>query len=286
MFATPATTNWTASWRCAVSRRSPRRAARTAGGPVPPAAGRRPPGADAHLPQLVRGAAAQRPAGRAAAPGAAGCSTTNCWRTTARPSRWSGGRFHCRAVARERQRVRLRGIVWPRMAARRRTKALEAALAKRVEFALADAQGVVDALGAACEARCSRRSPACNAPRRLLERRARTLAGWAQALGRREKQDPAKPRAWWSPSTRWRPDLDARLAQLRKAFFVADGRPPDEATWRSSRPRRKPSLSCRPVRRPPPAPGLAFAPAAHGAPGPPADRRSSAASSASAAGST
>jgi ATP-dependent helicase/nuclease subunit A len=132
------------SWLCVESARRPRQhCVEALSNLYPDPAAGRPPCAGAHLPQLVCRAAAQCAAGRAArswaCPRATSCSKTTRKRSTpcggaSTPPWWPSPR-----------RGRTTWTQWPNTAASTPSKALEAALAKRVEFALADGQGTVDA---------------------------------------------------------------------------------------------------------------------------------------------
>ena len=100
-------------------------------------------------------------------------------------------------------------------------KALETALDKRVEFALADARGVVDASVQGFDALYPAFS-GLQSPVQALEgdvARARWL-GWARALSGEANKTPQKAASAVIDAFAL-PDLDARLDTLRKAFFVA-----------------------------------------------------------------
>jgi ATP-dependent helicase/nuclease subunit A len=101
-------------------------------------------------------------------------------------------------------------------------KALQAALDKRVEFALADAQGAVDASVEPFGLRFAQ-FEGLDSPHAALQgnlARARWLA-WAQALGAEQNKTPQKA-AQLVVEAFGQDDPATRLALLRKAFFVAD----------------------------------------------------------------
>ena len=120
-------------------------------------------------------------------------------------------------------------------------KALAAALAKRVEFDLADDAGVVDAsvppFQQAYPELAALAEP-CRGPGRSLPA---ALAHRASA-GRRVQQDPQKAADAIIDALAC-PDLNQRLDMLRKAMFVAR-KTACPKTWRSSPPRKRPSPSC------------------------------------------
>jgi ATP-dependent helicase/nuclease subunit A len=100
-------------------------------------------------------------------------------------------------------------------------KALETALDKRVEFALADARGVVDASVQGFDVLYPAFS-GLQSPVQALEgdvARARWL-GWAKALGGEANKTPQKAAGAVIDAFALQ-DLNARLDTLRKAFFVA-----------------------------------------------------------------
>jgi ATP-dependent helicase/nuclease subunit A len=113
-------------------------------GLVPRAAAIGPPGAGAHLSQLVCGAAAQRAAGKCCSSWA--CPpATSCWKMTSDAVAAVWRRFSCRGGANQPEaRTRLRSRRSHPRSLPDAQKALLSALAKRVEFGLADKAGMVE----------------------------------------------------------------------------------------------------------------------------------------------
>ena len=195
--------------------------------------------------------------------------TTSCWRTTARPSRWCGAA----SMRPWRREPAARADFEASVAAHGRfqtQKALLAALAKRVEFALADAHGVVEAsikpfgeqfpefarparalrsAGAEGAAAATGRCRACARQGQRAD-----LLGQGRGAGARVDRGRPAMRSLAGPA-----DAEGRAAQVQR-----ETRRPGAGSGRAG-PGAAPGGGLRPAR------GLA-APPAHGAAGAAADR--------------
>jgi ATP-dependent helicase/nuclease subunit A len=102
-------------------------------------------------------------------------------------------------------------------------QALEAALARRVEFQLADAAGHVEEAVAAAGAMVPELAAFAHPADALLTDAARTRwQAWARELGAEKNKTPQNAAAAVIDAFEAQADGPQRLAALRKAFFVAD----------------------------------------------------------------